>query len=134
MNAEIVSDKLRIIIVDDSDFSRKSIIEILSAEGHDIVGEADSAEKAIKVAQSVACDLFIVDVVMPEVSGIELAKHLSENYAESKIIIVSSLKIENIIIESISNGAIDFIQKPFALNELAELLYRVAQGTRPSLP
>ena len=81
MNDETANNEdLSIILVDDSDFSRKSMIEILDKEGYSVVGEANSAERAIQIAQTVPCDLFIVDVVMPEVSGIDLAKYLTDNY------------------------------------------------------
>lgn len=117
----------KIIVVDDSDFSRKAMVEILESEGFNIVGEANSAEKAMQVALGTACNLFILDVVMPEISGIELAKLLNEKFEEAKIIMVSSLKMENIVIESISNGAVDFISKPFDREELIRSVQKLAE-------
>ncbi len=119
----------KIIVVDDSDFSRKTMIEILEADGFNVVGEANSAEKAIQVAQGTPCNLFILDIVMPDISGIELAKHLNEKFEDAKIIMVSSLKMENIIIESISNGAVDFIAKPFAPEELIRSVQKLAEDS-----
>jgi len=117
----------KIIVVDDSDFSRKTMVEILETEGFNIVGEANSAEKALQVAMGTPCNLFIIDIVMPEISGIELAKILNEKFEDSKIIMVSSLKMENVIIESISNGAHDFISKPFEREELINSVQKLAE-------
>ncbi len=119
----------KIIVVDDSDFSRKTIVEILESEGFNVVGEANSAEKALQVALGTPCNLFILDIVMPDISGIELAKHLNEKFEDAKIIMVSSLKMENIIIESISNGAVDFISKPFDREELIRSVQKLAEDT-----
>ncbi len=122
-------EHFKIIVVDDSDFSRKTMIEILETEGFNVVGEANSAEKAIQIAQSTVCNLFILDIVMPDISGIELAKYLNEKFEDAKIIMVSSLKMENIIIESISNGAVDFISKPFDREELIRSVQKLAEDS-----
>jgi len=56
---------------------------------------------------------------MPERSGLELAKHFQDkSMANAFIIMMSSLNIESMVIESISNGAIDFLQKPFEKDDL----------------
>ncbi len=109
---------LKIVVIDDSDFSRKATIEILTEAGYNVVGEANSAEGAMNLIATSKADLYIIDVVMPEVSGIELAKLISEKSIGVYIIMMSSLSNENIIIESISSGALDFLQKPFEKNEL----------------
>ena len=110
---EDLKNLFSIFVVDDSDFSRKMIIEILDKEGYKIVGEAASAEEAIKKSQSLQVNLFIVDIVMPEASGIDLVKTLNEFPNPICTLMMSSLTNENIIIEAISNGANDFLKKPF---------------------
>ncbi|MCK5883222.1 MAG: response regulator [Bacteriovoracaceae bacterium] len=113
---------LKIVVIDDSQFSRKATIEILTDEGYEVVGEANGAEAAMNLIGTSNADLYIIDVVMPEVSGIELAKIISEKSVGVYIVMMSSLSNENIIIESISSGALDFLQKPF---DRAELLSSV---------
>lgn len=115
---------LKIVVIDDSDYSRKATIEILTDAGYNVVGEANGAEGAMNLIATSKADLYIIDVVMPEVSGIELAKLISEKSIGVYIIMMSSLSNENIIIESISSGALDFLQKPF---EKSELLSSVAK-------
>ncbi len=117
---------LKILVIDDSDFIRRSIIEILTTEGFNVVGEAKSAEDAIQIAHTSKPNLILIDIVMPEISGLELAKHFQEKITGEKyIIMMSSLTIDSIVIESISNGAIDFLQKPFERDDLIKAVQKI---------
>ncbi|MDD4973062.1 MAG: response regulator [Bacteriovorax sp.] len=119
-------DKLRILIVDDSDFNRRSMAEILTNEGYNVAGQAGSAEDAIQIAHSSKANLIFIDVVMPDISGLELTKHFQEKHTgERFIIMMSSLNIDSIVIESISNGAIDFLQKPFECDDLLKAVEKI---------
>ncbi len=119
-------DKLKILIVDDSDFNRRNMMDILTYEGFNVVGQAASAEDAIQIAHTNKPNLIFIDIVMPEISGLELTKHLQEKMSGEKyIIMMSSLNIESMIIESISNGATDFLQKPFAREDLIKAVEKV---------
>lgn len=119
-------DKLKILIVDDSDFNRKSMVDILTFEGFNVVGQASSAEEAIQIVHSANPNLIFIDIVMPEISGLELTKHLQEKGGGEKfIIMMSSLNIESIVIESISNGATDFLQKPFDRDDLIKAVEKI---------
>jgi two-component system chemotaxis response regulator CheY len=75
----------------------------------------------------------IIDIVMPEVSGIELAESLNGIFKDLNIIMISSLAQENIIIDAISAGASDFIQKPFdkdiLLNSVEKLTRSITEET-----
>lgn len=121
------NQQLRIAVVDDSEYSRKSIIEILEGEGYNVVGQAGSAEEGISVGASTNANLYIIDVIMPERSGLEMAKVLSEKSMGVNIIMMSSLNMESIIIESISSGAIDFLPKPFGPEDLLKTIQKIEQ-------
>lgn len=119
-------DIIKILIVDDSDFSRKLMSDILLAEGYNLVGVANSAEEGIQIAHSAKPNVIFIDIVMPQVSGLELAKHFQEkNPGEKFIIMMSSLNIESMVIESISNGATDFLQKPFTADDLIHTVEKI---------
>lgn len=118
--------EIKILVVDDSEFSRKTISDILSDEGYNVVGDAGSAEDAINVLSKTPCQILILDVVMPDISGIELATKLLETVKDMYIIMISSLAQEQVIIESISAGATDFIQKPFSREQLISSVEKTA--------
>ena len=127
MSQESAQDyPLNIIVVDDSEFSRKTIVSILEEAGHKIAGEASNAEETFEILNTSNPDLVILDVVMPEVTGIDLANHIHDNFEDLYIIMVSSLGQEHIIIESIGAGAVDFIQKPFRKEDLLISVGKVA--------
>lgn len=117
--------ELLIAVVDDNELSRRTIIEILEAEEFNVAGGAANATQAMEILANKRPTLMIVDVIMPEVSGIDLIKTVIEKHSDMAIIMMSSLDSENIIIESISNGAIDFIKKPFKKEVLLDSVYKV---------
>lgn len=122
---EEAEKKCRILIVDDSDFSRKSISEMLNEPGYDVIGEASNGREAINVLKESKADIIILDVVMPEMSGFELAEFITQNFSDVSIIMISSLAQENVVIDAISSGASDFIQKPFTQKTLINSIDKV---------
>ena len=122
-----------IMIVDDSEFSKKTMAKILKDNGFNVKAEAGSAEEAISILKNIHCDLFIIDIVMPETSGLELAKIIKESTSDPKIIMISSLTEETIIMDAINNGAQDFIQKPFAPKTLITSITKLLSHTHEKL-
>jgi two-component system chemotaxis response regulator CheY len=108
----IEKSQFNILVVDDSDFARKQIVKIINAAGYNVVGDIGSAKEAIGFISENKVHLSIIDVVMPESSGIELAQVFTNNFQDMGIIMMSSLGQERIILECIASGAQDFIQKP----------------------
>ncbi|WP_408098537.1 response regulator [Peredibacter sp. HCB2-198] len=122
-----MSDKadIKVVIVDDSDFSRSIIRKMLTEEGIEIVGEANGAEAALNVIKSKKPNIVITDIVMPEVSGIELTEKITKNYDDIAVIVVSSLSQEHIVLEAIGAGASDFIAKPIQKQQLIDSLEKI---------
>ena len=116
--SEDLKNRFKIAVVDDSDHSRKEIVRILENDGFNVAGEASSANKAMEIAGTTDINLWIIDVVMPETSGIELAKNLLDLSGLRLIVMVSSLNTETVVIEAISNGANDFLKKPIEPGDL----------------
>ncbi len=116
---------MRIVIVDDSDFSRSLIRKMLVEEGLSVVGEAASAETAIAVIKETKPNVVITDIVMPDVSGIELTEKITQNADDIAVIVISSLSQEHIVLEAIGAGASDFIAKPIQKQQLLDSLEKV---------
>ena len=114
-------------MIDDSDFSRGNVVKILESENFEVVGEASSSEEAFKLMGSIDANLYIIDVVMPNASGIDLAKAILEMGKNISIVMMSSLKMDHIVVESISNGAVDFLTKPFTSEELITSVKKIQQ-------
>lgn len=116
---------VKIIIVDDSDFSRSVINKMLSEEGFQIIGEASSAEAALPMIKEKKPDIVIVDIVMPNVSGLELTEKLNQSAPNVSVIMVSSLSQEHIVLDAISAGASDFIAKPIQKQQLVDSVEKI---------
>ena len=123
--ADYFFPELRILVVDDSEYSRKQIIKVLTEANLNVIGEASSAREAIDGAARLKANLLLVDIVMPERNGIELTKVIMEQFQDVYVIIVSSLAQEHIIMEAITAGAVDFIQKPFVGQNLISSIAKV---------
>lgn len=117
--------ELKVVIVDDSDFYRGIIRKMLAEEGVNIVGEAASAEAALVVIKDSKPDVVITDIVMPEISGIELTEKINQNFPDISVIVISSLSQEHIVLEAIGAGASDFIAKPIQKQQLMDSLEKI---------
>ena len=104
---------LRIVVVDDAPFIRDAIKTILIRAGHSIVGEAGNGNEAVKVALETKPDVVIMDIVMPEKSGIQATKEILESLPKTRILGCSTLDQEFLVTKAIEAGVVDFIQKPF---------------------
>ncbi len=117
----------KILVVDDSEFTRKCIINTLDTNGYQVVGEAANVRDMNEILSNQEVNLFIIDVVMPETSGIELTQLLKEKYQDIYIIMISSLNSEQIILESIGAGANDFLVKPMGEDTLISSVRKMAE-------
>ena len=122
--------KAKILIFDDSDFARKNIIQILEEEKFQVIGEASTAQTAGDLLTSTKANILIMDLMMPEKSGLELTKHFKENFRELSIIIISSLSQEQVIVDCLAQGACDFIKKPFKRHVLVDSIAKIENGLK----
>ena len=110
----------RVLVVDDSDFARAQLVALLSNSGFTVCGEASNGDEALRQVRDKKPHLVLTDIVMPEMSGVELAEKISTNYQQVGVIMVSSLHHEQIVLESIAAGAADFVPKPINPLQLTE--------------
>ena len=119
----------RILVADDIQFVRETITEILTAAHFQVVGEAADGEQAIEMFNQLRPDLITLDIVMPKLSGIEATSRLTKRFKDAKILIVSAMGQEHMVMESIHAGARDFILKPFSSTELVRAVERILTHT-----
>ena len=120
------AQEFKIVIVDDAEFSRRTTAKILEDAGYNVVGTAASSEDGLRIFGTVSSiSLFIIDVVMPGSSGLQLAQRLNENKFKGAVIMMSSLTTESVMIEALSVGAVDFLKKPFSPEELLKAVQKI---------
>jgi len=104
----------RILIVDDSDFMRKMLQDILTEAGYEIAGEAGDGKEVLDRYRALEPDLVTMDIVMSEVGGIDAVKQLVAEYPKARILMVSAMGQQSLIKQAIQAGAKGFIVKPFS--------------------
>ncbi len=117
-----------VLIADDVAFVRQTLTQVLSEARYRVVGEASTGREAMDLYEKLKPDLVTMDVVMPEMSGIEATRKIIEKNPSAKIVMVSAMGNENLIIEAIHAGAKDYVLKPFRSEELLQVLERVCNG------
>ncbi len=121
----------RILIADDSKFMRKMLSDILTAEGHQIIGESENARETIELYKKLKPDLVTLDIIMPLVEGIETIsalKAMIEENPQAKVVMVSAMGQEDVVEECIQAGAKAFIIKPFKSSNIAEVVNEVLKA------
>ena len=103
----------RVLIADDAAFMRMMIKNILSQNGHEVVGEAENGAQAVSKYAELKPAVTTMDITMPEKDGIAALKEILAADPAAKVVMCSALGQEAKVIESIRSGAKDFVVKPF---------------------
>jgi DNA-binding NarL/FixJ family response regulator len=101
----------RILIVDDHDGFRRTAARTLSGEGWTVVGEAEDGETALRVAESCEPDVVLLDVGLPDISGIEVARRLHERAPDLALIVTSTHDRADYGELALASGARGFLSK-----------------------
>lgn len=118
--------RARVLIVDDAAFMRTIMRDILSGSGrYDVVAEAVDGRDAVRAFERVRPDLVMLDLVMPEMTGIEAARTILTINPAARIVACSALGQEDLVIASIQAGARDVILKPYSPDRVLDVLDQV---------
>ena len=118
-----------ILIVDDHPLFREGLRAIITRDGRfEVTGEAGSAREALRVARRLKPDLVIVDISLPDRSGIELTRELRQKLPESRILIVSMHSKIDYIAEAFQAGATGYVVKESAAERLIDGLETISGG------
>ncbi len=117
--------KTKILIVDDSPQTRKSLRNILEKNNFEVVGEAGSGIEAIKQYNLLSPDIIMLDIIMPQLGGIETLRMLHSLKKDIKIIMVSALDSMDLVKECLKAGANYYILKPFEEEKILESINKV---------
>jgi two-component system chemotaxis response regulator CheY len=102
----------KILIVDDAEFLRMRISKMLTGEGFE-VREAENGARAVQLYQEIKPDIVLMDVTMPEMDGLTALKEIRRQDPHARVVMLTALGQESVILDAIKSGARDFIVKPF---------------------
>ncbi|HEY9016613.1 MAG TPA: response regulator [Gemmatimonadales bacterium] len=114
-----------VLVCDDAIFMRTMISDILSQAGFEVVGEAESGVQAVAKYRELKPDLVTMDIVMPDMGGIEAVREICKADPEARILMCSAMGQQALVVEAIQAGAKDFVVKPFQPSRVLEAVQRV---------
>ncbi len=115
----------RVLVCDDAIFMRTMITDILSGAGYEVVGEAETGLQAVERYRELNPDLVTMDIVMPDMGGIEAVREIVKQAPNAKILMCSAMGQQSLVVEAIQAGAKDFVVKPFQPSRVLEAVQRM---------
>jgi two-component system, chemotaxis family, chemotaxis protein CheY len=119
----------RLLVVDDALFMRKLICGVAVEAGWEVVAEAANGAEAISLYKQHRPDLVTMDLVMPVMGGLEALRQIRAADPEARVVVVTALDQKQALMDSIRDGAIDFIVKPFERQRVLALFAKLGGAT-----
>jgi DNA-binding NarL/FixJ family response regulator len=122
-------DKIKVIIADDSDFVRDGMKIILDVDDDfDVLGAAANGKEAIELAEKEKPDIFLMDIQMPVMDGIEATKYIVEHDL-GKVLILTTFDDDELVQQALRNGAKGYLIKNHTPDHLKQMIRSVYNGT-----
>lgn len=120
---------IKVLIVDDHAMVRMGISTYLQVEPDiKVIGTAENGKEAVKKAQSLKPDVILMDLVMPEMNGVEASKKILKNNPKQKIIILTSFIDDELVYPAIRAGATSYILKTGSAEEIIDAIHKAIIG------
>jgi DNA-binding NtrC family response regulator len=119
-------NNIKILIVDDELIMRESLAGWLERDGH-TVQTAASGEEALAKLKQTHFDIFLVDIKMEGISGLEVLRRVKEGDPDAEVVMITAYGSIPSAIEAMKDGAYDYMLKPFDPNELGVLIEKIIQ-------
>lgn len=118
--------EITFVIADDATFMRTMLRKMIEGtEGYKVIAEAQNGIEAIKLAGELKPDIITLDITMPEMGGLEAVEKIVDVSPKTKIIMVSAMGQQSMVIEAIKHGASDFVVKPFEKSRFLQAVRNV---------
>jgi len=121
--------KTTILVVDDDPNTLEVIQRNLAEEGYRIFS-ARSVQEALEILETTVVDLVVTDYKMPKVTGLDLIKHVRENYRDVEVMMITGFATIQGAVEAIKTGAEEYLTKPFTADELSMAVNRSLEKLR----
>ncbi len=123
------TEKIHILVVDDAAATRELLQRNLTGKGYTVY-TAPGVDEAIRILESRPLDLVITDLKMPQVSGLDLIRHVRENYKDTEIMMITGYATIEGAVAAIKSGAEQYLSKPFTDEELLEAVEKTLEKLR----
>src|SRR5512142_1312799 len=121
--------KTRLLLVDDHAIVRLGLITLLNDELYmEVVFEASTAAEAVRAVEKFEPDVVLMDIRLPGEGGIEATRQVTSRFPQSKVVMLTSFADDDLIIRSISAGAVGYVLKQVGNEELLRAIRAAAKG------
>ncbi|MEU3845801.1 response regulator [Micrococcus terreus] len=110
-------ERLRVVVAEDEPLIRMDIVEILTAEGYQVVGEAENGQRAVDLAQQLVPDVVLMDVKMPVLDGISAAEQIASAKI-APVVLLTAFSQRELVERARDAGAMAYVVKPFSEKDL----------------
>jgi DNA-binding NarL/FixJ family response regulator len=126
---------MRILIVDDHEVVREGLVAALSSDANrEVVAVASTAEEGVRRAKQTLPDVALVDFRLPDMSGIELCRHMRQNFPSMALVMLTSYLSEDTVRDAIQAGVTGYVTKSAGLTELRRVLARIEDAPGATHP
>lgn len=120
---------IRVVIADDHGIVRAGIRSIIQKmDGIDVVGEAVNGSEALELAEKIQPDVFLMDISMPVMNGLEVTVRVTKAFPKVRVIIFSMHTSEEYVLQALRSGAMGYLLKDAEANEIEFAIRAVADG------
>lgn len=124
-----MSEPIRILLVDDHKIVRQGVRAFFDAhEGIEVIGEAGSGAEAVKLVEERVPDVVLMDLIMPEMDGVEATRLAKSISPRTQIVVLTSYHDDEHIFPALQAGALSYILKDVEMDELAEAVFKASRG------
>ena len=120
-----MGEKKRILVADDSSFLRNALKKIMEKNGYEVIGMAENGLETVTKYKELKPDLVVLDVIMPQMNGLEVLKLLRAVDPNAAVVMVSSMSTKESVVNCIQAGAKNYILKPFEEAKVIEVVQKV---------
>lgn len=125
----MASTRVRVLLCDDHELVRRGLRALLDSDlTVEVIGEASSADEAIRSAATSTPDVVVMDVRMPGRSGIEACRDIRAHREQTRVLILTSFADDEALFSAIMAGASGYVLKQIHGNDLLDAIHRVAKG------
>ena len=123
------TNPIRVLLVDDHSIMRQGLNSMLEqSEEFEVVGQAKDGAEAVQAASELLPDVVVMDVRMPNMSGVEACREIMESQPDTRVVMLTASTEEDAVIEAVAAGATCYLQKVSGRDELLSTLRHVAGG------
>jgi DNA-binding NarL/FixJ family response regulator len=123
-----VGKAVRVFLLDDHDIVRRGLRDLLEAEGMEVVGEAATAEEGLSRIPPTRPDVAVLDVRLPDGSGVEVCRDIRSRHPEIKCLMLTSFSDDEALFQAIMAGAAGYLLKQLQGSDIVDAVQRVAEG------